>query len=60
MSYTLLKTDKFNEQLNRSINYVADIFGKKVAIEVLNELENKISLLKDFAYKGILFHILFL
>ena len=48
MSYKIIRTDKFNDQLTDIIMYIRDTFSKKEAIEYLNYLETVINNLKDF------------
>ena len=50
MSYKIIRTDKFNDQLTDIIMYIRDAFSKKEALDYLNYLENiiNISLFSSF------------
>ncbi len=54
MSYKIIRTDKFNDQLIDIIMYIRDSFSKKEAQEYLDYLEKEISNLKDFPYIGVI------
>ncbi len=48
MSYQILRTDKFNDQLHEIIHYIADDSGDvAVALGVLDKLEHAVTLLAD-------------
>lgn len=53
MSYSIKRTDKFNDQLIDIIMYISDAFSKKEAIDYLDYLENIIDSLKEFPYMGL-------
>ena len=53
MSYKIVRTDKFNDQLTDIIMYIRDTFSKKEAVDYLNYLETVINNLKDFPYVGV-------
>lgn len=53
MSYKIVRTDKFNDQLTDIIMYIRDTFSKKEAIDYLNYLETTINELKEFPYIGV-------
>ena len=53
MSYKIVRTDKFNDQLTDIIMYIRDTFSKKEAIEYINYLETVINSLKDFPNIGV-------
>ena len=53
MSYKIIRTDKFNDQLTDIIMYIRDTFSKKEAIEYINYLETIINNLKDFPNIGV-------
>lgn len=53
MSYKIVRTDKFNDQLTDIIMYIRDTFSKKEAIEYLNYLDTVINNLKDFPNIGV-------
>ena len=53
MSYKIIRTDKFNDQLTDIIMYIRDAFSKKEAIEYINYLETVINNLKEFPYIGV-------
>ena len=53
MSFKIVRTDKFNDQLTDIIMYIRDTFSKKEAIEYLNYLETVINNLKDFPNIGV-------
>ena len=52
MSYSIIRTDKFNDQLASIIMYIKDIFSKKEALEYLNYLEEQINNIKKYPYVG--------
>ena len=45
MSYSIKRTDKFNDQLIDIILYINESFSKKEAVEYLNYIELQINLL---------------
>ena len=53
MSYSIKRTDKFNDQLIDIIMYTNDAFSKKEATEYLEYLENIIDSLKESPYMGL-------
>ena len=53
MSYKIVRTDKFNDQLTDIIMYIRDAFSKKEAVDYLDYLESIINNLKDFPYMGV-------
>ena len=53
MSYKIVRTDKFNDQLTDIIMYIKDAFSKKEAIDCLNYLETTINELKEYPYIGV-------
>ena len=53
MSYKIVRTDKFNDQLTDIIMYIRDTFSKKEAVDYLNYLETIMNNLKDFPYVGV-------
>ena len=53
MSYKIIRTDKFNDQLTDIIMYIRDAFSKKEALDYLNYLETVINNLKEFPYIGV-------
>ena len=50
MSYKIVRTDKFNDQLTDIIIYIRDAFSKKEALDYLSYLEKEINNLRDFPY----------
>ena len=53
MSYKIVRTDKFNDQLTDIIMYIRDAFSKKEAVDYLDYLESIINNLKDFPNIGV-------
>ena len=53
MSYKIIRTDKFNDQLTDIIIYIRDAFLKKEALDYLNYLDTVINNLKEFPYIGV-------
>ena len=53
MSYKIIRTDKFNDQLTDIIMYIRDTFSKKEAVDYLNYLETIMNNLKDFPCIGV-------
>ena len=53
MSYPVIRTDKFNDQLANIIMYIKDAFSKKEALEYLNYLEEQINNFKKYPYVGV-------
>ena len=55
MKYEILRTDKFNDQLNDIINYIVDGSGSiDTALSVLDRIEMDITGLRDFPDRGAL------
>ena len=53
MSYTVLRTDTFNDQLQNAILYIADDSGSiDIALDYLGKIEEAILQLKDFPESG--------
>lgn len=52
MSYSVIRTGKFNDQLTDIIMYIKDVFSKKEALDYLNYLEEQINNLKKYPYIG--------
>ena len=52
MKYTLIRTDKADDQIHGLILYVAEQFGNDVALEKLDELEAAILSLSENPYLG--------
>ena len=52
MSYTILRTDKANDQLFDVIQYIADDAGANIAYKYLDMLEAAVMNLADFPYSG--------
>lgn len=53
MKYSVIRTDKFNDQLTDIILYINATFSKKEAIEYLDFLEIQINNLSEFLYIGV-------
>ena len=53
MEYSIIRTDKFNDQLTDIIMYISSTFSKKEAIEYLNYLEIQINSLKEYPLIGV-------
>ena len=53
MSYSIVRTDKFNDQLTDIIMYIKDAFSKKEAVEYLDYLEMQINNLKEYPLIGV-------
>ncbi len=53
MEYSIIRTDKFNDQLTDIIMYISSTFSKKEAIEYLNYLEKQINNLKEYPLIGV-------
>lgn len=53
MKYSVIRTDKFNDQLTDIILYINATFSKKEAIEYLDFLEIQINNLSEFPYIGV-------
>jgi len=53
VSYSIKRTDKFNDQLIDIIMYIGDVFSKKEAVDYLDYLENIIDSLKEFPHMGL-------
>ena len=54
MSYSIIRTDKFNDQLTDIVMYINNAFSKKEAIDYLNCLEQQINNLKEFPLFGVI------
>lgn len=54
MSYQILRTDKFNDQITDVIMYISNAFSKTEAIEYLNYLEAQINRLKTYPKLGVI------
>ena len=53
MKYTIVQTDKANDQLNEAIHYIAaDSGSAEVALQYLSKIENAIMQLEDYSYIG--------
>lgn len=53
MTYQLLRTDKFEEQLREIIFYIANDSGSiEIALNYLNKLETAVNRLEDFPDSG--------
>ena len=52
MGYKVLRTDTADSLIRRIILYIAENFGKEVAVRKLNELESSILMLADNPYIG--------
>ena len=53
MSYAILRTDRFNDQLNDIIFYIADDAGDvDAALRVLDRIEADVMALKQFPERG--------
>lgn len=50
--YSIRRTDTAEEGLNHIILYIADTFGTARALEALDQIEDRINLLKDSPYLG--------
>ena len=48
MEYSIIRTDKFNDQLTDIIMYINSAFSKNEAISYLNYLEEQINNLKKY------------
>lgn len=53
MKYEVLRTDTADAGIRRMILYVAQNFGNDVAIEKLDEIEDRITILEDDPYIGV-------
>ena len=53
MEYSIIRTDKFNDQLTDIIMYISSTFSKKEAIEYLDYLEKQINNLKEYSLIGV-------
>lgn len=54
MSYNILKTDMFNDQIQDIILYIASVNSKNVALYYFNKIKGSINQLQDFSYKGVI------
>ena len=52
MEYELLRTDKFNDQLQELVLYIADVNCVDVALKQLNLIESFVLKLKDYPKLG--------
>lgn len=53
MTYRVLRTDKADELIQKIILYVAEQFGREVALKKLDELESALLSLRDNPYRGV-------
>ncbi len=53
MSYSVVRTDKFNDQLIDIIMYINNAFSKTEAVEYLEYIENQINNLREFPLIGV-------
>ena len=53
MEYSIIRTDKFNDQLTDIVMYISSTFSKKEAIEYLDYLEKQINNLKEYPLIGV-------
>lgn len=53
MTYRVLRTDKADELIQKIILYVAEQFGREVALKKLDELEAALLFLRDNPYRGV-------
>ena len=53
MTYRVLRTDKADELIQKIILYVAEQFGREVALKKLDELESALLSLRDNPYTGV-------
>lgn len=54
MKYSVVRTDKFNDQLTDIFLYINATFSKKEAIEYLDFLEMQINNLSEFPHIGVI------
>lgn len=54
MDYNILKTDKFNDQIQDIILYIASVNSNKIALDYLTKIEKSINQLQNFPYKGVI------
>ena len=52
MKYIIKRTDKFNDQLNDIIMYIASNHSNAVALDYLEYLEKEVNNLSDYPYIG--------
>lgn len=52
MKYEVLRTDTADADIRRIVLFVAQTFGKEVALKKLEEIEDKISILESDPYVG--------
>lgn len=52
MKYEVMRTDTADEGIRKIVLYIAQNFGNKVALEKLNEIEERILALGDDPYIG--------
>ena len=53
MRYSVNRTDTADSLLNRIILNIADRFGNEKALDVLDSIEEKVTLLQDTPYIGV-------
>jgi toxin ParE1/3/4 len=53
MRYAVTRTDTADSLLNRIILNIADRFGNEEALDVLDSIEEKVTLLQDTPYIGV-------
>ena len=52
MKYVIKRTDKFNDQLNDIIMYIASNYSNAVALDYLEYLEKEVNNFADYPYSG--------
>lgn len=53
MKYKVIRTDTADSQIRQIILFIAEGFGKEVALKKLDELEQSMMSLADHPYKGV-------
>jgi toxin ParE1/3/4 len=53
MKYSILRTDKFNDQLTDVVIYINNNFSNKEALDFLDFLGNELNNLSSFPYLGV-------
>lgn len=53
MKYNIIRTDIADAGIRKIILYIATNFGNKVALEKLDDIENRINVLADNPYIGV-------
>ncbi len=53
MTYRIFRTDTADAQISRIVLYVAQHFGRRTALEKLNEIEHSILKLADHPHLGV-------